>query len=151
MQNRLWTADSVKTRWLGQPICQLCCSQHESALHMLVHCSYSKMVWAVLATWFGTSLQSPPSTSLGRPKHWWSNMIHLGTNSHMDEQVWLQKLIYIAWNIWKQRCRRIFDKRHWHMEPFIYSSSRTYNNGIWSGTSSKGRSRAVVAPVLRFY
>jgi hypothetical protein len=36
-------------------------------------------------------------------------MIHLGAHSRRDEQVQMQKLIYIAWNLWKERCRPVFD------------------------------------------
>jgi hypothetical protein len=32
-------------------------------------------------------------------------------SSRPDEQVQLEKLIYIAWNIWKKRCQRVFDNK----------------------------------------
>jgi hypothetical protein len=112
MQNRLWTVDWVlKHGGQANPMCQLCRSQPESALHMLAQCSYSKLVWTALAGWLGVQLQTPPSNSSGQLKHWWHSMLTVGTLNHREEQVRMQKLIYVAWNLWKERCRRVFDNK----------------------------------------
>jgi hypothetical protein len=38
-------------------------------------------------------------------------MLTVGTVNHREEQVRMQKLIYTAWNLWKQRCRCVFNNK----------------------------------------
>jgi hypothetical protein len=70
---------------------------------MMVLCLYSKMVWRGLQNWIGTTLHTPPTNNYRKLKTWWNNM--------MDTQDRAQKVIYTTWNIWKERCRRVFDNK----------------------------------------
>jgi hypothetical protein len=56
LQNKVWTVDRI-TKHGGSTniICQLCCTQSKSILHMLAECSYSKLVWEALSVWIGTN------------------------------------------------------------------------------------------------
>jgi hypothetical protein len=38
-------------------------------------------------------------------------MLHAGVHDKTQLKDRLQKMIYIVWNIWKERCRRVYDKR----------------------------------------
>jgi hypothetical protein len=38
-------------------------------------------------------------------------MLKAGTNDQREEHVRMQKLIYIVWNLWTKRCRRVFDNK----------------------------------------
>jgi hypothetical protein len=112
MQNKLWTADRlIKHGGQANTICQLCRSQQESALHLLAQCSYSQLVWSGLSAWLGASLQPPPTSSYRRLRSWWNAMIQAGGQGPLHRQERVQKLIYTAWNLWKERCRRAFDNK----------------------------------------
>jgi hypothetical protein len=77
----------------------------------LAQCSYSKLVWDALAGWFGVQLQEPPSNTFGHLKLWWSTMLKAGATNHQEGKVRPQKLIYTAWSLWKERCRRVFNNK----------------------------------------
>jgi hypothetical protein len=61
--------------------------------------------------WVGVDLQPPPVSNYRRLKLWWSSMIQERVQGNEQLQKRLQKVIYIVWNIWKERCRRVFDNR----------------------------------------
>ncbi|TVU02801.1 hypothetical protein EJB05_51684, partial [Eragrostis curvula] len=108
LQNKLWTADRIISKG-GQanPICTLCRSTTETAAHMVASCSYSNHVWAALAT--SMDLAQLPGTSYRRIKRWWDDM--LGPRQHQNAASRAQAIIYITWNLWKERCRRVFDNK----------------------------------------
>jgi hypothetical protein len=67
-----------------------------------------KSVWADLAPWIGTSLQQPPLQNYRRFKTWWLSMTRRGAQRRTEVT---QRVIYTAWNIWKERYRRVFDNQ----------------------------------------
>jgi hypothetical protein len=69
-----------------------------------------------LATWMGITVQPPPSNTYRRLQEWWTNTIALGT---ADKQTTEQRIIYAAWNIWKERCRRIYDNKAMSVNQLI--------------------------------
>jgi hypothetical protein len=111
LQNKVWTSDKVaKHGGQSNTICQLCRSQTGTAIHMLAYCPYSIRVWQQLQNWVGAPLQPPTTSNYRYLKHWWTTMISTPAMSN-DNQRMTQKCIYIIWNLWKERCRRIFDNR----------------------------------------
>jgi hypothetical protein len=55
----------------------------------------------------GMALQQPPAKNAYRRfKAWWTSMISLNQPGAADRA---RKVIYTAWNLWKERCRRVFD------------------------------------------
>jgi hypothetical protein len=109
LQNRLWMADRV-VKYGGQTnsVCKLCNTRDESALHMIVTCSYAKQVWHGLEQWSGIAWEPPPGNNYRRFKLWWNKMTQLKKPGAADRT---QKLICITWNSWKERCRRDFDNK----------------------------------------
>jgi hypothetical protein len=109
LQNRLWTADRI-IKHGGQSIgiCNLCYTHQESALHMLATCPYSVAVWNEFQAWLVTSLQAPPATRYRTFKAWWNSMIRIHDQNALER---LQRVVYTAWHIWKERCRRVFDSK----------------------------------------
>jgi hypothetical protein len=122
LQNKLWAADRLsKYRRDADIICQLCRTQPESVLHMITQCSYSRSVWMALASWMGTDLKDPPATNYRRFQSWWRTMISSGTQGTDEVHSRLQKLICTVWNLWKERCRRVFDNRA--VEPAVLATN----------------------------
>jgi hypothetical protein len=106
----VWTADRIlKHGGQTNAICQLCRSQPESALHILAKCPYSRVVWAGLSAWLGFNLQPSPMHSYHRIRSWWNDMIQQGGQGPRSAWTASEKIIYTAWNLWKERCRRVFD------------------------------------------
>ncbi|KAF8691305.1 hypothetical protein HU200_040431 [Digitaria exilis] len=90
---------------------------------MMVDCAYSVQVRNAFSS---ITAQQLPLLDHHRFKHWWTSMIqqHQAQPSSNIEQ----EVIYIAWNIWKERCRRVFDGKwlSWYS-----SSGRTSVSGQW--------------------
>ncbi|KAF8645956.1 hypothetical protein HU200_066047 [Digitaria exilis] len=72
-------------------------------LHMIAKCSYSAQVWNIMAT--GTDFQIPPPTGIRRVIGW--ELISSTGLTHAHTQL----IIYTLWNLWKERCRRVFDNK----------------------------------------
>jgi hypothetical protein len=105
LQNKLWTTDRIlKHGGQANPTCQLCCTQPESVIHMLSECLYLISVWRFAKKNIG--------------------MAGAGASGDDQMKTRLQKMIYIVWNIWKERCRRVFDLRAMAAN-LIQSSIRT--------------------------
>jgi hypothetical protein len=81
-------------------LCTLCRTRPESHLHMAAKCSYVKTVWQTTAPWF----QIPPFTPRSLHK-WWLLVLQQGVTDRANH---MQVIIYTLWNIWKERCRRVF-------------------------------------------
>jgi hypothetical protein len=109
IQNKLWTADCIlKHGGQANPTCQLCRTTMKSVIHMLTECSFSASVWQGLESWVGVAFQQPPAGNYQRFKSWWSSMIHSGVQGKRQVQERMQKVIYVVWNLWKERCRQSF-------------------------------------------
>jgi hypothetical protein len=112
LQNKSWTADRIiKFGGQANPICQLCRTNQESALHLVAECSYAEMVWRSLASWIGVRFRPPPSCTYRRLRTWWDSMLTEDLPGTTDAHTRLQKMIYVIWNIWKERCRRVYDNK----------------------------------------
>ncbi|KAL6597426.1 hypothetical protein ACP70R_046866 [Stipagrostis hirtigluma subsp. patula] len=89
VQNKLWTSDRILRR--GGQANRTC-----------------SLIWDRMSTMTGFNLRTPGvSTDL---KHWWRQV----TVSTDAEQ--LQCLVYTAWNIWKERCRRVYQQQELRAE-----------------------------------
>jgi hypothetical protein len=107
LQNKLWTADRIiSTGGQSNPICQLCLTYPESAMHMMALCPFASPVWQGLTHCIGTQPPPPPASDYRRLKTWWASWT--GTEQNQDVT---QKVLYTMWNIWKERCRQAFDNK----------------------------------------
>jgi hypothetical protein len=105
LHNKLWTLDRInKHGGKANAICQLCRTHLESSLHLMAQCPYSKAVWDGLSNWLGFSFQPPPNLPYRRLKTWWHGLLQKAQLEAPQRQEHLQRLIYVAWNIWKERC-----------------------------------------------
>jgi hypothetical protein len=75
-------------------VCKLCYTHQETTLHMLARCPYSNAIWQGLQGWLGITLQRPPRNSY---------------DPVARERA--QKVMYMAWDIWKEQCMRVFDNK----------------------------------------
>jgi hypothetical protein len=48
-------------------------------------------------------------------------MIHSGVQGKKQVQERMQKVIYVVWNLWKERCRRVFDNRAMSADQLIHA------------------------------
>jgi hypothetical protein len=74
-------------------------------------CTYSQSVWRALGNWIGVNIGAPPSLDFDRLKAWWRSSLQEGNPDKAETTARLQKMIYACWNIWKERCRRLYDNK----------------------------------------
>ncbi|KAF8715442.1 hypothetical protein HU200_027092 [Digitaria exilis] len=67
-----------------------------------------RLRWHAFAS-TGIAPQQLPPNNYRRFKQWWTSMIGPAGNRSSQERE--QTVVYIAWNIWKERCRRVFDHK----------------------------------------
>jgi hypothetical protein len=73
---------------------------------MIAKCDYSKAVWQQMA--MDGQFQLPQFQNVHRVLSWWELMKKASCNQPQAREKHMQLIIYMAWNIWKERCRRIF-------------------------------------------
>ena len=75
----------------------------------------SHKVWMKIAQEFNfQTLQTMSNhTSVSE---WWNE---LSQQPHPDSAQLLQVITYTAWNIWKERCRRVFDNRAMSIDQLV--------------------------------
>ncbi|WVZ83488.1 hypothetical protein U9M48_030630 [Paspalum notatum var. saurae] len=100
LQRKIWTADTIIRRG-GQTDshCPLCNVRSETPVHLFANCSFSRAIWSQLAL-LNNQLST---TNYARIKDWWAAAATDGGKT--------QAVIYAAWNIWKERCRRKYDNK----------------------------------------
>jgi hypothetical protein len=106
IQRKLLTADKLLTRnWPCNSTCTLCDQEPETGDHVLLHCGFAQEVWVLAAHWTEGFIRVPnQNLSLAI---WWNG--ELARLSSEDRLRCAAYLIYAAWNLWKERNRRIFD------------------------------------------
>ena len=115
LQDRLPTADRIIGRG-GQanPTCQLCKTGNESSFHMIAACSFSLRVWDQIAQYYHFQMaQVPAQPTLNT---WWKNPSQTG---QVEPKEHIQIMIYTAWNLWKERCRRVFDHKELSVDQLV--------------------------------
>lgn len=105
LQNRNWTADRLDRRgWPHSPECPLCDQAPETALHLLLTCPYAQELWvAARSLHLRVAEIALGATSI---RSWWRKINTGVPKDARHKQV--RFAVYIAWNIWKERNRRVF-------------------------------------------
>ncbi|WVZ67318.1 hypothetical protein U9M48_016414 [Paspalum notatum var. saurae] len=107
VQAKVLTADKLALRhWPCNPICVLCDQQQETALHLCLLCPFALQVWESARVW-SNNLILPPVVDCLSVEDWWLT-VFLGKPEEHHKTI-SGILMYIVWNIWKERNRRIFD------------------------------------------
>lgn len=105
VQCKILTADKLQIRnWPCDPMCVLCDQVEETAVHLCWHCAYAKEVWVLVARWTDNLVSVPGDED--DLQQWWNDS--MSRASKHDRRRVSSILIYTAWNIWKERNRRIF-------------------------------------------
>ncbi|OEL36527.1 hypothetical protein BAE44_0002452 [Dichanthelium oligosanthes] len=92
------------------PVCSLCSQAQETALHLILQCPYAE-VWARGSAWSNGLIQVPDQET--GIEEWWNKF--LNNLSKNERRLKAVVLMYVAWNLWKERNRRVFEGRS--MEP----------------------------------
>lgn len=105
LQNRLWTADRLRDRgWAHGDHCSLCDQVLECGNHLFLRCPYAREVWHLARSNFVGDLQQVcVASSISR---WWK-CLTVGARSP-GRNAAMTFGAYVAWNLWKERNRRIF-------------------------------------------
>jgi hypothetical protein len=112
LQNRLKTAGRIiKNGGNANPICQLCYTHNETHSHLPISCPFSQSVWQGLKEWLGAELLPLPAQRYRRFKTWWNRMLSSRGPGRATTKDRATKFIYAAWNIWKERCRCLFNNK----------------------------------------
>jgi mannosylglycoprotein endo-beta-mannosidase len=107
VQRRILTADLLIIRnWPCDPICKLCDQEPETAEHICLKCVYAQEVWLLVQVWTEGLVHIPER---GVPMEDWWNSTMLSTTKQIKTQR-ASISIYTAWNLWKERNRRIFER-----------------------------------------
>lgn len=117
VQSKLLMADRLTVRnWPCNPTCPLCDFSLETAKHLCLHCSFAQEVWDKVSSWTG-SLIAMPDLNVGVEK--WCNRELTGLQKN-TRRIKVALMMYTAWNIWKERNRRIFEgKRLCSLQVFF--------------------------------
>ena len=107
LHKRILTADLLSTKgWPHDPTCQLCLTHPETATHLCMECPFTVAVWNTIDAWSGDKLR-PFSGTQDSVDSAWGKIISSTTSA--KARVRSARIIYIFWNVWKERNRRIFD------------------------------------------
>ena len=105
VQGKIQTADNLLLKGIHcEPVCCLCAQDMETAAHLCLHCCYAWEVWCLVHSW--------SQGLVGIPVHdvdiqdWWNSTLQATCAENKSRAAAL--LIYMAWNIWNERNRRIF-------------------------------------------
>jgi hypothetical protein len=108
VQRKILTADKLLARnWPRNPMCPLCDQEDETAGHLCLQCVFAREVWVLVAAWSDNTVTVPGR--LQTLESWWST--GLAHASAADKSKRAAIMIYTAWNIWKERNRRIFEAK----------------------------------------
>jgi exonuclease III len=109
LQGRILTADNLAKRgWPHDPICQLCLCAPETPTHLCKDCPFTMAIWNQVRTWLGMGVApSQPVSNFPSIDAWWDAML-IGA-SKTDARRLSGRFLYVIWNAWKERNRRIFN------------------------------------------
>ena len=105
VQCKLLTTDKLLARhWPCNPICSLCNQEHETTAHLILHCPFARLVWEKMEIWT-RQLIRPPQDGLEIIAWWQTELAQLPKTRRLKAAL----MMYCAWNIWKERNRRVFE------------------------------------------
>jgi hypothetical protein len=108
MHQRILTVDNLEARGLQHnPICPLCNLAPEDARHLLINCPFTKEVMCFLWSWYGLSWTASTYSSDEDPASWLCSNVTKAMPGNQKKVLGI--LLYVWWNAWKERNKRIFD------------------------------------------
>lgn len=107
LQEKILTADRLQERnWSCNPVCPLCSSAPESALHICLQCPFTQQVWALVEQWTSHFVLKPDAASSELEAWWLMSLQHVDAKQRRSK---VALMLYTLWNLWKERNRRIFE------------------------------------------
>jgi len=105
LKSRLWTADRRRRHSLdAHDPCWLCDQEAETVDHLLVNCSFAKIIWWNLTSWMDCTCSFQGQFTL---QSWWD---YLRGIQGWDRRKGVDSLFMcIIWAIWKERNQRLFE------------------------------------------
>lgn len=105
LQSKILTVDRLMARNRPcNPLCSLCQGAPETVEHLCLHCPFALQVWQFVHKW-ANNLVPLPSMNVDL-QDWWR--LSLKTVNKAKRRGSAAVLIYIAWNLWKEKNRHIF-------------------------------------------
>jgi hypothetical protein len=108
MHQKILIADNLEARGMQHsPICPLCNQAREDACHLLINCPFTREVLHLLWSWYGL-LGSVSTCSIDEdPTSWLCSTTRKALPENQKRASAI--ILYIWWNAWKERNKRIFD------------------------------------------
>nr|TKW36692.1 hypothetical protein SEVIR_2G456600v2 [Setaria viridis] len=78
-----------------------------TAIHLCLHCSFSKQVWHLVSVWTDGQVCTPTDEQQDL-QVWWSIALQALNKQHRRSKAAI--IIITAWNIWNERNRRVFQQ-----------------------------------------
>ena len=109
MQCKILTAGKLLARqWPCNPICTLQNVEHETAAHLILHCSFAQQVWERLQRQRQQLIQKPAQGV--EVVDWWQKELAQLPKKKVSRPK-AAVIIYGVWNIWKARNKSVFEQR----------------------------------------
>jgi hypothetical protein len=112
MLDRVLTADKLLLRrWENEYFCPLCRRNLEITTHLFTECPYSLKVWSFIAYKFAQNELKPEAwpNTYHNFQSWYRNLVGKTAKDRRKTIFTLTNLV--CWELWKERNRRIFDKK----------------------------------------
>ena len=107
IRGRVWTADRLARKGLPHNVkCAFCNTAGENVQHLFLGCAVVNIIWGHMLTW--CTLQQLTPTPQDNLKEWWvhaRNTVDGKIRNRFDSLVMM-----VAWMIWRERNKRVFDK-----------------------------------------
>jgi len=91
-------------------------------LHMMATCSYAKTIWRQVEL---SHNEQGLSVTRRNIKEWWRQITK--TQGQVDHEQRARLITYTAWNLWKERCRRVFDNKACTTQEIIQQIANDVN------------------------
>jgi len=110
MHDKILTADNLQKRgWPHHEHCVLCNGPLETGLHLSLLCPFAKAVWSQVLSWENFDVQLPQQDPQCLAT-WWEDVASMVPKQ--ERRTFTGVLIYVVWNLWKERNMRIFKNEH---------------------------------------
>jgi hypothetical protein len=93
--------------WPHDPVCPLCLSAHETAAHLCKDCPFTAAIWTTIHQEDADNPATHDQT-FASINAWWDAIIE--GKSVSDKRRLSRRFLYVSWNAWKERNRRIFTR-----------------------------------------
>lgn len=108
LKGKCLTADNLARRQIPHdPLCPLCRSEPETALHLISSCHFSKSVWTRTAASLGQPFSAIDMNTGGRLRDRFRRQT--ATLPRSCRPTWRAACLLVAWCLWKERNARIFE------------------------------------------